>query len=336
VDTVESAAAGAGRGRVSTPLTRRPATAEHGPRAEAGAPAVALQPLVSVVIVTYHSEQTIDACLGPLAGHRLQLIVVNNDQSSSFLRRLADTYGSAVELHSMGRNAGFGAACNVGLAHAESEVVLFLNPDASITFDDLMACRRALLESPDVGAMTCRLITADGSLDHACKRNIPTPTSSLAYFLRRFGGRSTYTAPELGEFEIGEVEAINGAFMLGPAVAFRAVGGFDETFWMYGEDLDLCLRLRNAGWRILYWPEVTAIHLKGASSGSRRSWLVNRAFHRSMLVFFSKHYPDSPLGLRILIGAGVRARMLAVYLLGWLTVPWRRRSAAPARPEAAG
>lgn len=316
----------------SSPL-RRPGPLGDNILAQSGtrASAVTAAPLASVIVVTYQSEQTIDACLAPLVGHPLQIIVVSNDQSSSFLSRLSDKYGSAVELYEMGYNAGFGAACNVGLAQATSDVVLFLNPDAAISFDDLMACRRVLLESPDIGAMTCRLVTADGVLDHACKRNIPTPASSLAYFFRGFGGRSDYTAPDLGEFESGEVEAINGAFMLGPIEAFRSVGGFDESYWMYAEDLDLCLRLRHKGWRILYWPEVTATHLKGASSGSRRSWRVNRAFHRSMLIFFSKHYADSPLGLRLLIAIGVRARMIAVYFLGLMAAPWRRSRVKLAR-----
>jgi N-acetylglucosaminyl-diphospho-decaprenol L-rhamnosyltransferase len=324
---------------VSSSLPRRPVTEGHQTTSQPAGriPEMAPTPLVSVIVVTYRSEATIDACLGPLVGRALQIIVVSNDESTSSLSRVSGKYGSAVEVHAMARNAGFGAACNVGLALAMSDTVLFLNPDAAITFDDLMACRGVLRESPEVGAMTCRLVTADGSLDHACKRNIPTPVSSLAYFLRRFGGSSDYTAPELGEFESGDVEAINGAFMLGPTEAFRSVGGFDESYWMYGEDLDLCVRLREAGWRIVYWPEVTATHLKGASSGSRRSWRVNRAFHRSMLIFFAKHYPDSPLGLRLLIAVGVRARMLAVYVLELMAVPWRRRRARLlSRLEAAG
>lgn len=277
-----------------------------------------LEPGLSVVVVTYRNLSTIEACLDPLVGGPVvsQAIVLSNDSDRSMMQFLTERYGDAVSAVWQPDNPGFGRACNMGLSKVTTELTLLLNPDCSITEDDLRACVEELRRWPDVGVLSCRLVMADGSLDHACKRNIPTPSSALSYFLGRHGGPGDYTASELREFEIGEVGAVNGAFMLARTAALREVRGFDEAFWMYAEDLDLCLRLRQAGWRILYWPKVTAVHLKAASSGPIRSWRLNHAFHRSMLLFFRKHYSDAPRVQRALVGVAVYLRLVIVYGLG--------------------
>jgi GT2 family glycosyltransferase len=216
-----------------------------------------------------------------------------------------------VELIESRQNLGFGRAANIGLRLSTAEFVLLLNPDTVVPAGTLTSCIDALRARPNAGMLGCKLVRLDGSLDHACKRQIPTPASSLSYFLRRIGRRRTtpagrYTATELGADDEGTVGAINGAFMLVRRAAIEEVGTFDEDYWMYGEDLDWCLRFTQRGWQVVYWPGATAIHVKAGITGTRRSLRVNFAFHQSMWIFFRKHQAGQyPAAMSALIWLGV-------------------------------
>jgi GT2 family glycosyltransferase len=147
-------------------------------------------------------------------------------------------------------------------------------------------------ERPEVGVCGCRLVREDGSFDHASRRSFPTIAGSLGHFLgigrhaRAPKSLSQYRAPEVSA---GVVDAVNGAFMLMRRSAFEAVGGFDEGYWMYMEDLDLCYRLAEAGWVTWYEPSITVLHVKGGTSPLRGARLTY-AFHYGMLRFYRKHY----------------------------------------------
>ena len=121
------------------------------------------------------------------------------------------------------------------------------------------------------------------------KRTFPSPRDALLYFLRFTKRYSRYLAHELSPDAYGDVDAINGAFMLVRRDAILDVGLLDEQFWMYGEDLDWCRRFWNAGWRIAYDGRVQAVHLKAASSGSIRPFQLNWQFHKSMILYLRKH-----------------------------------------------
>jgi GT2 family glycosyltransferase len=147
---------------------------------------------------------------------------------------------------------------------------------------------------PEVGMAGCRLLRPDGSFDHAAKRSFPTPASALGHFTgigRRDGSSgwlSDYRATALDERSAGEVDAINGAFMLVRREAVEDVGPLDEAYWLYMEDLDWCYRFQQRGWRVWYEGSVHFIHLKGASSGAHRAPRQNWAFHRGMGRFYRK------------------------------------------------
>jgi GT2 family glycosyltransferase len=150
----------------------------------------------------------------------------------------------------------------------------------------------------DIGMSSCRLAQRDGTLDHAAKRSFPTPVGALAHFVGI--GRRTrapkwlaqYRAPELGEYEAGEVDAVNGAFMLVRLEALEQVGLFDEAYWLYMEDLDWCFRFHQRGWKVWYDGAVTVMHVKGGTSKEKghRALRQNVAFHRSMGRFYRKFY----------------------------------------------
>jgi GT2 family glycosyltransferase len=166
---------------------------------------------------------------------------------------------------------------------------------------------------PEVGMAGPRLELDDGSFDHASRRSFPTPLSALGHFTgvgRRAGAQGALAAYRAPEVESGPVDAINGAFMLIRRAALDQVGGFDPRYWMYMEDLDLCYRFAEAGWTTWYEPSATVIHVKAGTSGQRRAWRLNRAFHYGMFRFYRDHYAAtrSPLTNGI-VYAGIAGKL---------------------------
>jgi N-acetylglucosaminyl-diphospho-decaprenol L-rhamnosyltransferase len=198
-----------------------------------------------------------------------------------------------VRLTAADRNLGFAAASNLGIRAGRREYVLMLNPDTQITKGALEHLLGLMDAAPGIGICGCRLELGDGRLDHAAKRSFPTPLSALGHFIG-VGGRpgapaplAAYRAPDV---EAGPIDAVNGAFMLVRRRALDEVGPFDEGFWMYMEDLDLCYRFARAGWTTWYEPAVTVAHAKAGSSGRWRTPRLNYAFHYGMYRFYRKHY----------------------------------------------
>lgn len=264
-------------------------------------------PELSVVIVSYRCRALLTDCLDSLAGQRedvdMEVLVVDNASGDDTLEA-ADAH-PWVTAEPLARNVGFGRANNLGFAWASGRAVLALNPDTVLPPGSLRACLDELWAHSDVGVLSPRLVDREGNLDRRCKRGFPTPWSSFCYFtgLDRHlrGPRSThYTAGWLPEDRAGDVESVTGAFMLMPRHALAEVGGFDEQFFMYAEDIDLCLRFIERGWRVRYWPGTTVVHVgAGSSVGGRRTAEADSAYFRTMAPFIRKHRP------------GLRGRALA-------------------------
>jgi GT2 family glycosyltransferase len=227
------------------------------------------------------------------------------------------------------RNLGFGAASNVAIRAGEAPYVLCLNPDTRMTPGALDRMLAVMDERIKVGISGCRLELLDGTFDYAAKRAFPTPVSALGHFTgigrqRSSGVLAAYRAPEV---ESGPVDAVNGAFMLIRRSALDDVGLFDEGYWMYMEDLDLCFRFAEAGWVTWYEPSVTVVHVKAGSSGRVRSPRLNYAFHYGMLRFYRKHYSSTRSGfLNAAVYGGI-----AVKLFFSIARSAFRPTAAPAR-----
>jgi len=266
------------------------------------------QPEVSIVVVSYRCADLLDACLASLApehhpGVRSETIVIDN-ASGDGTEAVAERHPHA-EGNALAENLGFARANNLGIARAAGRAVLVLNPDTIVPPGGLRASLDELWSHPDVGVLTTRLVSPEGLLDRRCKRGFPTPFSSFCYFSgldRRIGGRAAgrYTVAWLDEHRAGDVEAVSGAFMLMPARALAEVGGFDEAYFMYAEDIDLCLRFIAKGWRVRYWPGVDVVHVgAGSNVDGKRPPEANAAYFRTMAPFVRKHVP------------GVRGRLLA-------------------------
>ena len=301
-------------------------------------------PRISIVIVSYDCLANLTECLASLAADTslpTEVIVVDNASTDGTVQAIAARF-PRVRVIANHANVGFAHAMNQGIETASGDVLLALNPDTVVPPGTLTAALAELERHVDVGMLGVKLVRPDGTFDHACKRGFPTISSALYYFtgLSRLRPRSrrfaSYTAGALGEDESGPVDAINGAFMLVKREALTDVGPLDERYWLYAEDIDWCRRFWDRGWRVLYWPDVHVVHRKGGSSGDLRSWTLNRAFHRSMWLFYDKHMaPGHPRVVSRLVWAGVWAKFGFSALSNVLRRPpthaWSESRAAPRR-----
>jgi N-acetylglucosaminyl-diphospho-decaprenol L-rhamnosyltransferase len=271
---------------------------------------------LDVVIVSYRSRELLQECLDSLRAHptsgQMRVIVVDNASGDGTTETVTSEYPE-VELIGSPTNLGFAAATNLGAARGEAPYVLALNPDTAITEGALDAVLAAMEAHPDVAVAGARLVRPDGSLDHASKRSFPTPLSALGHFTgvgRRPGARGKLAAYRAPDVESGPVDAVNGAFMLMRRSAFEQVGGFDEGYWMYMEDLDLSYTLAQAGWGTWYEPGATVMHVKGGTTGGERSVRLNWAFHRGMYRFYRKHYaPTRSWALNGIVYVGIAVKL---------------------------
>jgi GT2 family glycosyltransferase len=279
-------------------------------------------PTIGSVTVTYNSGAVIDRHVATLATLRglTSISVIDNDSTDDTWTQLqwlaGRRDGPRVRLERSPTNIGFGGATNRAARGVETDLLLVVNPDVFIEDPELLAEAVRSFDDPRVAMVGCGLYQADGTLDHACKRGEPTVVAGLAYQLgvdRIVPGLARYRAGHVGEAEVAPVDAINGAFMLIRKAAFDECGGFDERYWMYAEDLDLCRQLRSRGWTVLYRGDLRATHLKGRSSGDGRTDRRERAFYRSSVLYYRKWYGRRSPQTR-LVSLLARARLAAARL----------------------
>ena len=276
---------------------------------------------VAVVIVNYNTCDLLRACLQSIpAGFTsgvCDVWVVDNGSQDDSVAMLAREFPGVHTLVSP-HNGGFSYANNLALrsilaATDAPEFAMILNPDTVVTpgaFDTLVDY---LVAHPDVGAVGPRLLLPDGSLDLACRRSFPSPEVSfwrMTGFSRlfpknpRFG---RYNMTYIDEHQTIDVDALVGACMLMPTAVIREVGLLDETYFMYGEDLDWCYRIKMYGWRIVYVADAVVHHVKRASSRQRPVQTIHH-FYDAMRIFFRRYYQaKTPSIVAWLIEAGISA-----------------------------
>ncbi len=280
-----------------------------------------------IVIVNYNTRDLLRDCLASIYDSRgdfsCQVCVVDNCSQDNSAAMVRQEFPQAQLIESP-VNGGYAYANNLGLRvfgfedtpltrHPASLVpryALLLNADTLLPPSALQEMLGFMEAHPEAGAAGARLVREDGSLDLACRRGFPTPR---AFFYRMLGLSKLFPqSPRFGRYnltyldpdELTEVDSVVGAFMLVRAEAICQVGLLDESFFMYGEDLDWAYRIRNAGWKIYYNPQVTVLHIKGASA--KHSRRARYEFYRAMDIFYRKHYAaTTPFWLHWLIIAGI-------------------------------
>lgn len=253
-------------------------------------------PLVSVIIVSYNTRELLLQCLdaverGTEVPH--EVIVVDNGSRDGSPDAVEQRFPDTVVIRQ--QNVGFGRGNNAGLQQAGGRFVLLLNSDVLVRPQCVDRLADYLLVHPEVGAVGPRLIRPNGELDLACKRGFPTPRASffrvigLSRLFRHSRFFNAYNLGNLDEREEHEVDAGTGACLLVRRSTIDQVGFFDPDFFMYGEDLDLCFRIKDGGWKVVYLPTAQAVHLKGQSTRQATNRMLF-AFHSAMWTFHSKHY----------------------------------------------
>jgi GT2 family glycosyltransferase len=285
---------------------------------------------LEIVIVSHGCRDLVVDCLRSIDAHPyttgpVTVTVVDNASRDGSVRAVREEF-PWVDLVALPENVGFSAANNLALRKSRADLVLLLNPDTKIWPGVLDAMAAFLRGHPGAGVAGCRLVRRDGSFDHAAKRSIPSAVDAVRHFLPG-GSASGYLAPHVAEDAVGAVDAVNGAFMLARRAAIEDAGLMDEGYWMYGEDLDWCLRFRRAGWDVLYNGRVTTLHVKGGTTGRHRRLRQNIAFHRSMVRFYRRHLAGERRLLDGAVYAGIGLKLCLSVLHSVLA-----RAAAGVRP----
>lgn len=280
---------------------------------------------LSVIVVNYNVRDFLHHALVSLQkamkGLRGEIIVVDNASDDGSVEMVRRRFPS-VALIANKTNFGFAKANNIALDRARGKYLLLINPDTLVQEDTLRVMVEFFDENPDVGLAGCKILNPDGTFQLACRRSFPTPwvaftkmsgLSSLFPNTRLFGRYNlTYLSPD----ETYEIDAVSGSFMMVRREVYKQVGGLDEAFFMYGEDLDWCYRIQQAGWKNYYVHSTKLIHYKGEST--KRSNLDEiRTFYEAMHLFVRKHLSRShffALFLRLAISVSSRLAMLKAFL----------------------
>lgn len=291
---------------------------------------------LSVIIVSYNTAGLLRDCLNSLrralkpAGG-LEVIVVDNASKDESVLMVKKEFPDAV-LVANKKNLGFAVANNRGVKKSLGKYLLFLNSDTKVSSTSLVKPLKYLKKHPEVGAITAKLILANGDIDPDNHRGFPTPMTSATHFLGldQLFPKSRFFNNYFQSYKnfdgIHQIDVAAGSYLMMSRKLFESIGGWDEQYFFYGEDIDLCYRIRQRGKKIIYYPKTTVIHYKGASSGVRKEGAkvskaprevrvrIARESVRAMKIFYKKFYASQyPKIVTALV-------LSAIEFKGWLRV----------------
>jgi GT2 family glycosyltransferase len=290
--------------------------------------------MLSVVIVNYNVKYFLEQCLYSVqksaAGIDVEIIVLDNQSTDGSLEYLRPRFPE-VNFIENDMNLGFARACNKGLNYARGEYVLFLNPDTLLAENTLEVCLHFFQFQKDAGAIGVKMLDGSGRFLKESKRSFPSPMTSFykLFGLARIFPKSKifnrYYAGHLDKNKNHEVDVLAGAFMMIRKEVLEKIGGFDENFFMYGEDIDLSYRIQKNGYKNYYLAETEIIHFKGEST-RRGSLNYVRMFYTAMSIFVKKHYGGTKAGLfnaALHIAIWIRALIAALAkFVRWIGLPF--------------
>ncbi len=270
---------------------------------------------LSVVIVNYNARHFIQICLDALQmaldGINAETIVVDNlstDDSCSVIKAQYPW----VNLVENKKNVGFGRANNQGFKIAKGKNILILNPDTIVDKATLIDCLKALENDSNIGSIGVKMLDGSGNFLPESKRGLPTPQVAfykafgLANLFPKSKRYARYYLGHLSENENNDIEVLAGAYMMCPAIVLEKTGGFDEAFFMYGEDIDLSYRITQLGYKNIYRAKYPIIHFKGESAGRDAIWA--KRFYEAMELFSEKHFSKNSKFYSYIINCGIKVR----------------------------
>lgn len=286
---------------------------------------------LAIVIVNYNVCDLLQACLRSVYASQgeieFEVCVVDNNSDDESITMVQEEFPKT-KIIANDENLGYPTANNQGLrllgVVAENEedrprYCLLLNPDTEVPSNAFSFLVAYLDDNAEVAVVGPKLVLLNGNLDLACRRAFPSPEVSAYRMMglnRLFPGSprfARYNMTYLPVDQIAEVDSVVGAFMMVRVEAIDQIGLMDERFWMYGEDLDWAKRMKDSGWKVIYNPEVSVLHVKRASS--QNSQRAQIEFYRAMLIFYYKHYYSNtsrPLHWLILLGIAIKGGRLII------------------------
>lgn len=288
---------------------------------------------LSIIIVNYNVKEFLEQCLisvqKALKGISAEVLVIDNSSSDGSAEMLRQKFPD-VQLTVNPKNVGFAKASNQGLQIAGGQFIALLNPDTLVQEDTFSKMLEFFSDRPKTGVLGCKILNPDGSLQLACRRSFPKPwiaftkLSGLSYLFPKSKLFGKYNLTYLDPDDSHEVDAISGSFMMIRCEVLEDVGDLDESFFMYGEDLDWCFRAREKGWKVVYFPGTQIVHFKGESS-KRAQFDSLKQFYIAMELFVKKHFKRKYFFMPYwLLGGGIWFRAgisFFVKLMGYLAVP---------------
>ena len=247
---------------------------------------------LSVIIVHYQVKDLLRKCILSIKkyfhGFEYEVIVADNNSPNPEWKSLISEFPDVLFL-SLEENLGFSKANNLAVTHAKGEYVYILNPDTEIEGDHF----KEILDFADsqfaFGALGLRMHNAKGEFLPESKRSVPALINSFEKLFTPFNSNSkSYYRNDVGEFDIAEVDIMTGANLLVKKSVYAQVGGFDEQYFMYGEDIDLCYTIRRSGFRNFYYGKYSILHYKGESTVKDEVYLGR--FYDAMAIFIGKYY----------------------------------------------
>ncbi|QFF97992.1 glycosyltransferase family 2 protein [Psychrobacillus glaciei] len=253
---------------------------------------------LSIIIVNFNTKKLTLECIQSVydssTSYQVEIFVVDNNSSDGSVDVIKRNFPN-VHVIENGLNVGFSKANNQAMSKSKGRYVLLLNSDTIVMKGTISKIVEFMDKDDSIGATGCKVVLPDGSLDKACHRGFPTPEASFYYITglaKKFPNNprlNGYHRSYLNMDVTHEIDCLVGAFMMVRRETIEEIGMLDETFFMYGEDIDWCYRIKEAGWKIYYNPLVSIVHYKGASSRKKPLKIVYE-FHRAMFLFHKMHF----------------------------------------------
>lgn len=276
---------------------------------------------LSIIILSYNTKELTKRCFSSLYKNLpknnnflSEIIIVDNGSTDGSMDNIKNQISKHKDTNKKSNiffqfipnktNLGYPKGNNQALKIASGKYILFLNSDTVIEKLDFFRLINYLESNQEIGALTVKVLLPNGKIDPASHRGFPTPWSAFCYFvgLEKLFNKIPYLNRIFGNYHlvhldyesVHEIDSGSGAFYLTRKDLLDRVGGFDETFFMYGEDLDLSFRIKKLGYKIIYYPDYKVIHLKHASGLEKKDRQINkktqRHFFKAMEIFYKKHY----------------------------------------------
>ena len=276
---------------------------------------------LSIIIVNYNVKEFLQNLLHSIekasSNISKEIIIIDNASDDGSKELIRDKFPSVIFITN-NVNVGFGRAINQGLAISKGKYILISNPDCIVSEDTLDKMISFFENNLECGLAGCKILNSDGSLQLACRRSFPGPWTSftkvtgLSNLFPKSKIFARYNLTYLNENQTYEVDAVSGSFMMIRKDVYEKVGGFDERFFMYGEDLDLCYRVQQAGYKVFYIHNTQVSHYKGEST-KRSNLDETKLFYDAMHLFVKKHLSSFPI-VEIILRIAIVFRKLFAFL----------------------